>query len=254
MIMEALGGDQDWQVRFFAQHASIIYYFVLIALWITSPSLAYNFSELIEAHAVDTYREFAESNRDLLLQMEAPRIAKEYYENVDMYVFDEFQTSRVKGSRRPKIETLYDVFQNIWEDEAAHVATMAACQDPDVVIRSPNTEAAILASTLSIAMIAALSTNILPSLTNDIESIVRDFISASTSTASSTIDAATNLATDSAIDAVTQSQVESDSSSTIESLTELKKSLPNVSSEVGKLQDLKSILQTIADMISKLRF
>lgn len=54
-------------------------------------------SELIEAHAVDTYAEFAESNKELLMQMEAPVIAKEYYEAVDMYVFDEFQTNRAKG-------------------------------------------------------------------------------------------------------------------------------------------------------------
>lgn len=61
--MESLGGDQNWRVRFLAQHAAIVYFFVLIGLWITSPSLAYNFSQLIEAHAVDTYTEFAESNR-----------------------------------------------------------------------------------------------------------------------------------------------------------------------------------------------
>jgi len=54
-------------------------------------------SELIEAHAVDTYQEFAESNKELLMQMEAPIVAKEYYESVDMYVFDEFQTNRLKG-------------------------------------------------------------------------------------------------------------------------------------------------------------
>lgn len=31
-----------------------------------SPFLAYNFSELIESHAVDTYTEFAEVNKELL--------------------------------------------------------------------------------------------------------------------------------------------------------------------------------------------
>lgn len=38
-----------------AQHAAVIYYVILLVLYVTSPSLAYNFSELIEAHAVDTY-------------------------------------------------------------------------------------------------------------------------------------------------------------------------------------------------------
>ena len=65
-------------------------------MWILSPSLAYNFSELIEAHAVDTYGEFAEANKELLMNMPPPRIALEYYEADDMYVFDEFQTSRAK--------------------------------------------------------------------------------------------------------------------------------------------------------------
>jgi len=53
--MEALGGDQAWVVRFLAQHAAVFYFFILLLLWGFSPSRAYNFSELIEAHAVDTY-------------------------------------------------------------------------------------------------------------------------------------------------------------------------------------------------------
>ena len=159
--MESLGGDKEWRVRFLAQHASIVYYFVLIIVWVLSPSLAYNFSELIEAHAVDTYSEFAESNKELMMTMPPPVIAKKYYEADDMYVFDEFQTARVKGSRRPKIGSLYDVFCNIRDDEAEHVATMAACQDPAVVVRSPNTEAAIFAAAaVSAALAALLSGNI----------------------------------------------------------------------------------------------
>lgn len=34
--------------------------------YLISPFLAYNFSELIESHAVDTYTEFAEVNKELL--------------------------------------------------------------------------------------------------------------------------------------------------------------------------------------------
>lgn len=156
LIMESLGGDKEWRVRFLAQHASIVYYFVLIIVWVLSPSLAYNFSELIEAHAVDTYTEFAESNKELMMSMPPPVIAKKYYEADDMYVFDEFQTARAKGSRRPKIGSLYDVFCNIRDDEAEHVSTMAACQDPAVIIRSPNTEAAIFAAAAVSAVVGAL--------------------------------------------------------------------------------------------------
>jgi ubiquinol oxidase len=121
----------------------VAYYFILIAVWATSPTLAYNFSELIEAHAVDTYTEFAESNKELLQSLEAPAVAKEYYENADLYIFDEFQTDIPKGSRRPEVNSLYEVFLNIRDDEAAHVSTMNACQNAEVNVVSSNTEAAI---------------------------------------------------------------------------------------------------------------
>lgn len=84
LIMESLGGDQEWVVRFMAQHASIAYYFILILAWVVSPTLAYNFSELIEAHAVDTYAEFAESNKAILETLGAPKVARDYYEGLDM--------------------------------------------------------------------------------------------------------------------------------------------------------------------------
>ena len=60
--MEALGGDQSWQVRFLAQHAAVAYYWVLVLLFMASPSLGYLFSVLLEGHAVDTYAEFVEAN------------------------------------------------------------------------------------------------------------------------------------------------------------------------------------------------
>jgi hypothetical protein len=47
LIWESLGGDQEWRVRFLAQHSAILYYFGLILLWVLSPTLAYNFSELL---------------------------------------------------------------------------------------------------------------------------------------------------------------------------------------------------------------
>ncbi|KAK7242910.1 alternative oxidase [Aureococcus anophagefferens] len=77
--MESLGGDRRWADRFFAQHAAIIYYWVLIALWLLSPATAYTFSELIEARAVDTYGEFVDANAAALAALEAPAIARAYY-------------------------------------------------------------------------------------------------------------------------------------------------------------------------------
>lgn len=79
--------------------------------------MAYNFSELIECHAVDTYSEFVDANEDVLRSLPPPKIAKLYYDGGDLYMFDEFQTSEPRSSRRPKCENLYDVFCNIRDDE-----------------------------------------------------------------------------------------------------------------------------------------
>jgi ubiquinol oxidase len=148
LTMEALGGDQLWRDRFLAQHAALVYYWLLVALWLLSPSLSYNFSELLEAHAVDTYGEFVDANRELLAQLPAPRVARLYYTGPDLYIFDEFQTERPRGSRRPRCDTLLDVFTNIRDDEAEHVATMVGCQDPNVAKVAPRVERAVLAAAL----------------------------------------------------------------------------------------------------------
>jgi ubiquinol oxidase len=56
-------------------------------------------------------------------------------------MFDEFQTGQVANSRRPVVDTLYDVFVAIRDDEAEHVKTMIACQHPEAqnTLRSPHT-------------------------------------------------------------------------------------------------------------------
>lgn len=43
-------------------------------LFLVSPRLAYNFSELIESHAVDTYTQFLDENEGLLKKLPAPRV------------------------------------------------------------------------------------------------------------------------------------------------------------------------------------
>lgn len=47
-IMEALGGDQLWVDRFMAEHAAVFYYWVLVVMYLISPSASYAFSELVE--------------------------------------------------------------------------------------------------------------------------------------------------------------------------------------------------------------
>lgn len=132
-IMESLGGDQLWVDRFMAQHASIFYFWVLLLLFIVNPDLAYNFSELIEAHAVDTYGQFADENEALLKSLPPPMVAAAYYRSGDVYMFDEFQTARKSEPRRPRCNNLHDVFIAIRDDEGEHVKTMKACQDETIV-------------------------------------------------------------------------------------------------------------------------
>lgn len=117
-------------------------YWILVLLWLCSPTIAYNFSELIEAHAVDTYAQFVDENEEILKQLPAPRVAKAYYNSPNLYLFDEFQTSRPAGSRRPDANTLYDVFSNIRDDEGEHVQTMAACQGEAGLVRAAGKRAA----------------------------------------------------------------------------------------------------------------
>ncbi|KAH8063733.1 hypothetical protein JL722_2919 [Aureococcus anophagefferens] len=151
LVMESLGGDRRWADRFFAQHAAIIYYWVLIALWLLSPTTAYTFSELIEAHAVDTYGEFVDANAAALGALEAPAIARAYYGSDASGRLDDMRTPE---RHRAYAATRLDVFENIRDDEQEHVATAAACADPDVVLRAPGqatSAAGALAAGLAIA-------------------------------------------------------------------------------------------------------
>ena len=94
LIMESIGGDQAWWVRFTAQHSAIVYFVVLSFLWLVSPSLSYKFSELLETHAVDTYGTFLDENECLLKQLPPSIAATDYYTiGVADPMFGEYQTS-----------------------------------------------------------------------------------------------------------------------------------------------------------------
>jgi ubiquinol oxidase len=132
LVMESLGGDRSWRDRFLAQHAALAYFGLLCFAWLASPAVAYNFSELIEAHAVDTYAQFADENKNALRALPAPRVAKAYWTSDDLYLFDAFQSARPRRQlRRPRVRSLHDVFCAIRDDEAEHVATMNECQMVD---------------------------------------------------------------------------------------------------------------------------
>ncbi|MGK7876936.1 MAG: alternative oxidase [Xenococcaceae cyanobacterium] len=142
LIMESLGGDRHWIDRALARHAALIYYWVIVILYLIAPNSAYYFAELVERHAYHTYDTFLKEHGDELKELEAPQVAVNYYRDGDLYMFDEFQTSRPPTGRRPQINNLYDVFVAIRDDEMEHVKTMVACQEPNAqsALKSPHSK------------------------------------------------------------------------------------------------------------------
>lgn len=149
--MESMGGDQPYWVRFLAQHSAVAYYVALCLLWIASPSLSYKFSEMLETHAVDTYSQFVDENESKLKELPPSLVAVEYYTiGLSDPMFGEYQTGSVsdphRGVRKPglSMNSLYDVFCAIRNDEGDHVQTMSSCLDPKVSTLSPALESRVL--------------------------------------------------------------------------------------------------------------
>lgn len=147
LIMEELGGNKRWIDRFIAQHIALAYYWYVFAAYALSPRMAYHFSQLVEEHAYETYDNFIKGHKEELEKLPAPQIAIQYYQSGDLYMFDEFQTERnwcdPADIRRPKIETLYDTFINIRDDEGEHVKTMKACQIPGKAVSPHSLECSV---------------------------------------------------------------------------------------------------------------
>lgn len=158
LIMESLGGDQEWWVRFSAYHAAVTYYMALIVLWCISPTAGYKFSEMLETHAVNTYSQLLDDNEELLKSLPATRAAVNYYSfNSKDPLFTEYQTAAMTAGEEPRqpgnsMKSMYDVFSAIRDDEGDHVQTMEACLDPNVAVKSPSVEKAALAS---VALVSA---------------------------------------------------------------------------------------------------
>jgi len=105
LIMESLGGDQQWWVRFLAQHSAIVYYLVLNHLWALSPTLAYKFSELLEGHAVNTYGQFIDENEELLKDLPPSKAAINYYSfGFADPLFGEYQTTSLSTGSEVSID------------------------------------------------------------------------------------------------------------------------------------------------------
>lgn len=128
LIMESLGGNSSAVDRTIGQTMAFFYYWYVIGVYSVSEQAAYHLSELIEDHAYNTYSAFLTKNEDKLKTLPVPDIAREYYERQNPYLFDKFCTVK-DGSgdfseRRPKLESLYDVFTNVRDDEKEHWKTL----------------------------------------------------------------------------------------------------------------------------------
>ncbi|MEN9227025.1 MAG: alternative oxidase [Thermostichus sp. HHBFW_bins_43] len=141
LIMEELGGDKVWFDRFLSRHAALVYYWIITLIYLVHPRAAYHFMELVEQHAYKSYDAFLKSHEAELKAQPATEVAVRYYRDGDLYMFDEFQTAQVPAERRPQMDTLYDVFVAIRDDEMEHVKTMQACQKPEAgeTFKSPHT-------------------------------------------------------------------------------------------------------------------
>lgn len=130
LIMEALGGNKNILDRTLAQTMAFFYYWYVVIVYVISEEAAYHLSELIEDHAYDTYDNFLKNYEDRLKQMPVPDIAYKYYVEENPFLFDLFCTVKEEdGSRnfsqsRPTLNSLYDVFVNIRDDEKEHWKTL----------------------------------------------------------------------------------------------------------------------------------
>ena len=70
--------------RFLARHAALFYFVILNHLWLISPSTAYNFSELIEFHAVDTYGQ--RLTKPIILGFTDSSFFARYFFNIERHV------------------------------------------------------------------------------------------------------------------------------------------------------------------------
>lgn len=130
LIMESLGGNENVVDRVLAQTMAFGYYWYVVLVYFFSPPVAYHLSELIEDHAFDTYSGYLENHADMLKGMPVPAVAQKYYVDDNPFLFDLFCTVKNKdddgnfSTRRPKLESLYDVFVNVRDDEKEHWKTL----------------------------------------------------------------------------------------------------------------------------------
>jgi ubiquinol oxidase len=130
LIMEELGGNDNAIDRAVAQTMAFGYYWYVVAVYAWSQECAYHLSELIENHAYNTYNTYLTEHEDMLKGMPVPAIATKYYVDDNPFLFDLFCTVKDRdedgnfSARRPQLDSLYDVFVNVRDDEKEHWKTL----------------------------------------------------------------------------------------------------------------------------------
>lgn len=130
LIMEYLGGNKNPLDRFLAQSMAFVYYWYVVLVYLLSEEAAYHLSELIEDHAYNTYDSFLKTQEDRLKTLPVPDVARKYYSEDNPIWLDQFHVKddgkeRGFSSRgNAKLESLYDVFVNVRDDEKEHWAAL----------------------------------------------------------------------------------------------------------------------------------
>lgn len=152
LVMEELGGNEHFRDRFVAQHLAFFYYWIVIALYLSSPSTAYNFNFHIESHARETYDNFLREYQEELKGLPVPEAAKQYWgcsdlectggsealmrATVDSASVGTWRNEAAFFSPAPKVSqmaNLYDVFERIRDDEEEHAVMMLQLsRDPNL--------------------------------------------------------------------------------------------------------------------------
>ena len=99
----------------------------------------------IETHAVVTYSEFVDQNEAILRDIPPPAVAIDYY-----------GAGGERGSDA-SVESLYDVFSRIRDDESSHVDSMRMCQDPVVRSRARIVEIGAIATAVAVFATSVLT-------------------------------------------------------------------------------------------------
>jgi len=125
LIMGELGGAKGLFDRFFAQHAAVVYYFLVVLVYLIKPELAYTINKKVEWHAYKTYKDFCVSEESMLKSMPVPKVAQLYYGSDELF---QSGTTPERVKIGANLQTLFDVMCNIRDDEAEHAVSMEKCQ------------------------------------------------------------------------------------------------------------------------------